>query len=144
MNKPSIFYWIICVILLLWNAFGGFDFIMTQTQNEAYMASYPQEMLDYWYSFPLWVNGVWGLAVFGALIGWILMLLRKKLAVTAFLVSFVGMILTNIYSFFSGGFALQAKHLGAGAAYGFTALIIGLAVFAIWYSRRADRKGYLS
>lgn len=143
MTKPSIWYWIICVLLLLWNCIGGFDFIMTQTQNAEYLADYPPEMLDYWAAFPLWADAAWALAVFGAILGWILMLLRKSLAVPVFVLSFVGFILTQIYVMISGGSAMQVEYLGAGA-YAFTALIFILAVFAIWYARRAKAKGILS
>ena len=142
MNKPSVWYWVICIVLFLWSLMGVVDFVMTQTHNEAYLASYPQEMLDYWFAFPFWVNLAWGVAVFGGLFGWGLMLLRRSLAVPLFILSFLGLIATTFYSFTTGGFAMQAEHGGIVAQI-FTALIILLSIFAIWYSRRAKANGTL-
>lgn len=142
MNKPSVWHWVICIVLFLWSLMGVVDFVMTQTHNEAYLASYPQEMLDYWFAFPFWVNLAWGVAVFGGLFGWGLMILRRSLAVPLFILSFLGLIATTLYSFTTGGFAMQAEHGGIVAQI-FTALIILLSIFAIWFSRRAKAKGTL-
>ena len=142
MKKPSVWYWVICIVLFLWSLMGVVDFVMTQTHNEAYLASYPQEMLDYWFAFPFWVNLAWGVAVFGGLFGWGLMLLRRSWAVPLFILSLLGMIVTNIYYFTTGGFAMQAEHGGIVAQI-FTVVIILLSIFAIWYSRRARANGIL-
>ena len=143
MTKPSLLYWIVAALLLLWNGYGVYDFTMTQLQNEAHLAAYPDALVDYWRDFPLWVNASWGLAVWGAFIGAILLLLRKRLAVTAFTASFVGFVLTTLYSIMSGGMALQAEYMGA-AAHVFTIVIFGLAVFSIWWSMRARKRGIIN
>lgn len=136
MKKPSLWYWVICVLLLLWSFGGAYDYIMTRTQNEAYMGQYPQEMLDYWYNMPMLLDFTWPLAVWLGVLGWVLMLMRRNLAVPVFMISFVAMIINFGYMAATGGLALQAEMMGA-ASYGFTGLIILLGVFAIWYSRRA-------
>lgn len=43
--STPIHLWIIAVIALLWSAMGAFDYLMTQTQNEAYMGQFTQEQL---------------------------------------------------------------------------------------------------
>lgn len=142
MRKPSIWYWVICSLMLLWSVIGVVDFTMTQIQNEAYLASYPQELLDHWFSYPLWVNAVWGVAVTGGLLGWGLMLLRRSLAVLVFILSLVAMLATFAYSFATGGMALQAEYGGLVAQL-MTGLIVLLSIFAIWFARRARSKGTL-
>ena len=57
--------WVIGVVTLLFNAGGAFDYVMTQTQNEAYMAQFSEAELAYFYSFPAWVQGSWAVAVWG-------------------------------------------------------------------------------
>lgn len=142
MKKPSIWYWIICVLGVLWSSGGAYDYTMTRTQNADYMAQFPPDLLEYFYNMPLLMDFTWPLAVWGGLLGWILMLARKKWAVPVFLVSFVAMIINFGYMLFDGGMALQAQHMGA-FSYIFTALIVLLGVFALWFSHRAKANGTL-
>ena len=82
------------LVSLAWNAFGGVDYTMTRTRNMAYLdAAMPgsaQGVMAYVDSFPLWVQIGWGLGVWGAIAGSILLLIRSRWAVTAFAVSLVG------------------------------------------------------
>ena len=57
--------WVIGVLTLLWNAMGAFDYLMTQTQNEAYMSEFTPEQLEFFYNFPSWMVAFWALAVWG-------------------------------------------------------------------------------
>lgn len=142
MKKPSIWYWVICVLLLLWSSFGALDYVMTRTQNEAYMSQYPQELLDYWSNMPLLLDFTWPLAVWSGLLGWVFMLLRRSWAVPVLIFSFVCMIVNFGYMAINGGLALQAEMMGT-STYAFTGMIILLGVFGIWYSRRAKADGLL-
>ena len=38
--------WVVGIISLLWNAMGAFDYLMSQTRNEQYMAAFTPEQLD--------------------------------------------------------------------------------------------------
>ncbi|MGB3455834.1 MAG: hypothetical protein WBG08_01150 [Litorimonas sp.] len=143
MNKPSIWYWVIGVLGLLWNFGGAYDYVMTRTANPAYMAQYPQELLDYWYDMPVLMDITWPLAVWGGVLGWILMLWRRKWAVPVFIVSLVAMIVNFGYTAIDGGLAMQAEFMGP-FAYVFTGLIVLGALFAVWFSRREAAKGTLS
>ena len=58
--------WVIGVLTLLWNAMGAFDYLMTQTQNEAYMSEFTPEQLEFFYNFPTWMVAFWALAVWVA------------------------------------------------------------------------------
>ena len=42
-QSTPVHLWIIGVIALLWNAMGAYDYLMTQTQNEAYMSNFTPE-----------------------------------------------------------------------------------------------------
>ncbi len=92
MNKPSIWYWVICVLGLLWSIGGGYDYLMVVTENAEYMGKIPAETLDYYNSFPNWLMWPWAIAIWGSVLGWLLMLLRKKLAVPVFLLALLGLI----------------------------------------------------
>lgn len=91
--------WAVGGISLLWNAFGGYDFIMTTTQGAAYMTAsgFDQPMIDYYMAMPTWMYGPWILGVWGAVAGSVLLLLRNRLAVWAFGLSLIGAVVSLIY-----------------------------------------------
>jgi hypothetical protein len=133
-------FWILAVLALLWNAMGAFDYLMTQTGNEAYLSSFTPEQLAYFNSFPAWAVSAWAIAVWGAVLGCILLLLRKKAAVPVFLVSFVAMVLTTIYNFLlSDGL----EYMGGAFELMFSALIFFVAL-ALWrWSAKLAARGVL-
>ena len=83
--------WAVGVISLLWNAVGAFDYTMTKLKNADYMAAFTADQQAYFYSFPLWANIGWALGVWGSILGSILILMRSRHAVTAFLISLIGL-----------------------------------------------------
>jgi hypothetical protein len=133
--------WLIGILGTLWNLMGAYDYLMTQTQNEAYMSSFTPEQLEYFYNFPSWAVAFWALAVWGALLGTILLLLRKRLAVPVLLVSFASMVMTSIYNFvLSNGLEMMG---GVGPLI-FSAVIFVVAL-ALWlYARAMARAGVLT
>jgi len=132
--------WIVGVLSLLWNAMGGFDYTMTQTQNAEYMANFTPEQLEFFYGVPTWFVACWAVAVWGGVLGSLLLLMRKKLAVTVFGFSVVSMIATTVYSY---GIADGMKVMGEGAALAFSAAIFIIAVFLFIYSRKLSDGGVL-
>ena len=91
--------WLVGVLSLLWNAYGGYDFIMTNTQGETYMRSLgmTQPMIDYFNAMPTWMYVPWTLGVWGAIAGSILLLLRMRWAVHAFALSLIGAVTSLIF-----------------------------------------------
>lgn len=132
--------WIIGVVTLLWNAMGAFDYLMTQTRNEGYMGQFTAEQLEYFYGFPVWMEFFWALAVWGAVLGSVLLLLRKGLALPVFAVSFVSMLVTSVYSF---GLSDGAKVSGMTGVI-FSVAIFIVALFLVFYSRKMKERGVLS
>ncbi|MCP5530950.1 MAG: hypothetical protein H7A44_10980 [Opitutaceae bacterium] len=132
--------WVVGVLTLVWNAVGAFDFVMTQTQNEAYMKAFTPEQLEYFYSFPSWVVLCWGIATWGALIGSMLLLLRNRLAHPVFLVSFLAMVITTIHNFvLSDGLQVMG---GIGVVI-FSAVIFVVALLLVIYAKAMRRRGVL-
>ncbi|MGB6231088.1 MAG: hypothetical protein WBF53_13285 [Litorimonas sp.] len=142
MRKPSIWFWIIGVLGLLWNVGGAYDYLMTRTNNADYLSNFPPEMIAYYANMPMLMDVMWPVAVWGGVLGWLLVLLRRRWAVPVFIVSLVAMAVNFVWMATTGGLALQAEAMGAGA-YAFTALIVAFAVFAVWFSRRERAKGTL-
>ena len=132
--------WLIGVVSLLWNAMGALDFVMTQIEQEDYMAAFTPEQLEYFYGFPIWVIVTWAIAVWGSVLGSIFLLLRKTLAVWMFFFSMIAMIITTFHNYvLSDG--LQV--VGDNFSLIFTAVIFVVAVGLYFYSRYMLRKRFL-
>ena len=91
--------WVVGVLSLLWNSVGAFDYLMTQTRNASYLSAFTPEQLAYFQAFPSWVVATWALSVWGGVLGSILLLLRRRLALTVFGVSLVTMLPTFFYNY---------------------------------------------
>lgn len=131
--------WLVGILALLWNAMGAFDYLMTQTENERYMASFTPEQLEFFYGFPAWLVAFWAIAVWGGLAAAVLLLARKRLAKPLFLVSLVAMIVTAIHNF---GLSNGLEIMGTTGAV-FTILIFLIAVGLVAYSSAMAKKGVL-
>lgn len=91
--------WIVGAIATLWNGFGCFDYLMTQTRNAQYLAHFTDPQRAYFDSFPIWVEAAWACGVWGGLIGSLLLLARSRYAVAAFAVSLAGLAVSTVYQY---------------------------------------------
>lgn len=137
-TRRPVHLWLIGLFALVWNAGSAIDYVLTQSANPAYLSNFTTDQLSYFGSFPVWVDVGWAFAVWGGLIGSLLLLLRKKSAVAAFLLSLIGMVMTGVWQFALAPVG-PADIMGT-AAVVMTALIwivaIGLAAYAIDMARR--------
>lgn len=133
--------WIIGILALLWNAFGCYDYLMTETANQAYLAQYPADALAYFESLPAWLTAFWALGVWGGLAGAILLLMRNRYAVWAFGLSFIGCIVSFGYQYLM---TTMPESMTAGAMAYMPWVIILIAAFLLWYSWSEEKKGVLS
>jgi hypothetical protein len=132
--------WLIGVVALLWNSMGAFDYVMTQTRNEAYLSGFTAEQLAYFYSFPAWVDAAWAIAVWGGVLGALLLLLRRRLAVWVFLVSLIAMVSTTFHNYIlSNGMEM----MGDAFSLGFTAVIFLIALALFLYARAMQKRNIL-
>lgn len=132
--------WIVGILATLWNAFGAFDYVMTQTANEAYLSQFSAEERAFFDSFPGWMEAFWALGVWGALIGSLLLLIRSRYAVHAFGLSLVGIVVGMGYQYLAME-APESLTTGAMAVIPWVILAIGVALFV--YARKQAAKGVL-
>ena len=102
-TKPSISFWAISIVFLLWNLAGLAAFLLeavapellTETFNDAQMAQYNSRPGWYMYNFAV--------AVFAGTLAAVLLLLRKKFALVLAVISLVAVIISTVYTVSSGG-----------------------------------------
>jgi len=132
--------WVVGIAALLWNAMGAVDYLMTETKNAAYMGSFTPEQLEYFYSYPAWAISTWAIAVWGGVLGSVLLLLRRRLAFPVFVASFLGLVVTNVYTLIlSPGIEMMG---GAGGLV-FTGVIVLVSILLIVYSNAQAKRGVL-
>jgi len=132
--------WVVGVVSLLWNSVGALDFVMTQTRNKAYMSAFTPEQLNFYYGFPIWVVAAWGIAVWGGVLGSLLLLFRRRQAFHLFLASSVCMVLTYFHNYI---LAHGLKLMGGAAALIFSNVIFIIGVLLLVYARAMRRRGVL-
>ncbi|MGX6646439.1 hypothetical protein ACWCOP_00680 [Maricaulaceae bacterium MS644] len=137
--KTPIWFYLVALVAVLWNAMGVFDYIMTQYRVESYMAAFTEAQLDYFYGFPGWYVAVWATAVFSALGASLLLVVRMKLATPLFALSAVLFVISAVYIF---GFTAALEIMGMGNVV-FSAVIFATLLGLWWFSRMAERRGWL-
>ena len=138
--RPRWYFWVIAVVAILWNAIGALDYVMTQTRNETYMAQFTPEQLEYFYGFPSWAIAAWAVAVWGGVLGALLLLFRRKVAVWFFAVSLAAMLVTSVYNFIlSDGLDV----MGGPLALAMTVAVVVIGVLLLAYSRAMAERGVL-
>ncbi len=140
--KTPLHLWIIGGLTLFWNLVGAADYTLTQMKAPFYLAQFTPEQAAYFDSFPTWVQASWATAVWFAVLGSLLLLLRHGAAVLVFAIAFVAMVATAVHNF-----ALGEVRLNDIA--GPNAIWFSLAIFLIggceWaYARRMRQIGILT
>ena len=137
--------WIVGGISLLWNSFGGADYAMTRTRgaewiNQMMPGVDGTKFMTYIDGFPIWASIGWGLGVWGALAGSLLLLMRSRHAITAFAASLVGAIVGIGYQLAN---PVDIPQMTEGAAGMMGYVIIVIAVALLWYAWRQKAAGVL-
>jgi hypothetical protein len=109
LNKPPIWFWIVSSLALIWNVMGVNQYLMQAYNSDEFRALFTPEQLALIDNTPAWATAAFAIAVFGSVLACLLLLLRKKLAITVFLISLIaivvqmvhGLIIAKTYEFFS-------------------------------------------
>lgn len=139
-NKPSTSFWIVSVLLLLWNLSGAMAYISQVTMTPEDLQALPENQRTLFETIPAWVTSAFAITVWGGVLGSILLLLRKKIATTTLIVSFAAIIVQFSYTFL---IANTLELMGPSSLI-LPCAIIAIGAFGVWYSRNADSKGLLT
>ena len=133
--------WLVGVIAVLFNAIGVFDYVMSMSQGAAYMAraGMTPAQIAHYQEMPGWMTVIWTVGVWGAMLGSVLLLLRKGLAVPVFAVSLAAFLVSLLYTYVltDGGDIMGAQMAIA------SAVITVLLLFFLWYSWLMTKRGVL-
>ena len=138
-QKPNAFFWIIGILALLWNIMGVVAYLGQAYMTDEVLNKLPEADLEWYNNVPAWVTAAFAIAVFAGFIACIGLLLRKKWAVSLFVLSFIGVLVQQIYNFFIQDFVeLTGQRLYM------PIIVVIIAGFLMWYSKGLKEKGILS
>ena len=125
---------------VLWSLAGVGAYIGDVTMSEETLAAMPEAQRALYETRPGWVVGAYAIAVFSALAGAILLVLKKKTATPLLGLSLVAVIVQMGFVLFGMGVIAT---LGVSAAI-FPAIIITLGAAMLWLSMTGQKHGWLS
>jgi hypothetical protein len=138
-NKAPVWFWIVAILLLLWEVMGCYACVSQFRLGAAAMGPVDDWSLKYYAALPGWYNWVYAVATFGGLLGAVALLLRDRRASLLFWVSFVAIVVMFGYAFFATDLI---AHKGLGQVLPFPLFIAAVGGFAIWFAGFAAGKGW--
>jgi len=134
-------FWIVGILLLLWNIYGCFLYIMEMTMSDAeYAKLYGDVMAELRPTTPKWVPAFFAIAVWSGLLASLLLLLRKRWAVPVFILSMIGIVISMSWGIVNADMRAAAGTMGIVMPI----IVGGIGLFQIWWSRRQSALGRLS
>jgi hypothetical protein len=137
--KPPMSYYIIGGLILAWNSIGLLFYYMQVTMTPDLMAAnFTPEQVAFMTGEPTWATAAYAIAVNAGVIGALLLLFRKSLALPFFVASFVAVLLQDLNAFVLmdglGVWGLSGLYLPA--------VVIVICIAEIWYSRSVANRYY--
>jgi hypothetical protein len=127
-------FWVIGLVGLIFNLMGCMNYIsQMNAENVATMPDAYRALIE---SRPAWGTGAFAIAVFGGSLGCILLLLRKSVAFSVFVVALIGVVAAQVPVLGMTDFP-TAVWIGW-----LSQFVVG--AFLIWYSRLATSKGWIT
>ncbi len=126
---------------LVWNIFGVVQFVSTLNGTVGSMMSQglTEAQAKLYLGLPQWMNIAFAIGVFGGVIGSVLLLLKKKLALRVFGVSLAGYIVLYFGDITLGVFeAFGTKQVVI------LSTVLAIAVFLVWFSKRFIKTNQLT
>ena len=133
--------WFIAVTYaaLMWNIIGVFQFIAHLSISDEQLLEMPLERALLISQMPVWVNIAFAVAVTFSLLGNIALIMKKALSLYLFIVSMLGILIQNYYTFFlSDSVAVMGP-----AAIAISAVVFSIGLLLIWLSLKGKNNSWL-
>ena len=140
LRKPRSLFYVISSMALVWNLMGVFNYLGQVLMSDEVLASLPKDQQLLYQDVPAWVTAAFAVAVFSGTLGAVFLLLKKKIASTFFILSFIGIVTQMSY-----GLLLDEKTDNYGPlGLLMPLMIIAIGAYLIWYSKKAKENRWLS
>jgi len=139
-TKLPVWFWVISIIMLLWNLMGVASFFAHAMISEESLQALSEGERNLYGNYPLWTKVVFAIATFSGALGCIALLMRKKWATPVFLVSFITICIQMGHSLFiAGAYDFYGpKHAILPAV----VALVGLGLY--FFSKHAEKQGWIN
>ena len=137
--KMPLWFWIVGVIALLWNAIGVLAYLQQVMMSAEQFAALPDIQQKLLSTQPVWVTAAFAIAVFAGFVASICWLLKKRVAVRLFLLSLLAVIVQFSSYFIIDGYMDFVSSQG----WLMPALILLFAIGVPLIAWQAEKSGFL-
>ncbi|MDP3944442.1 MAG: hypothetical protein Q8Q51_00965 [Lutibacter sp.] len=138
-DKPTSAFWIISVLALLWNIMGVAAYLGQAYMTDEVLKALSEGEQAYYENVPAWVTAAFAIAVFAGAFGCVGLLMRKKWATILFVISIIAVISQSTYNLIIQKFMeVPLQHMI------WSIVVIVIAIFLVWFSSNATKKGWIS
>ena len=137
---PSTNFWIIGGAALVWNLIGLIFYYQEVTLTPEQLESVTEAQRAFMLDKPAWATSAFAIAVTTGVLGSLMLLLRKALAVPMFVISLLAIVVQDLHAF------VLANALDVWGPTGLIlpSLVIVIAIALLVYSRSAKQKNWIS
>jgi hypothetical protein len=128
-------FWVIGVVTLLYNVMGVINYFVQMNADS--LASFPESYRPIIEDRPAWATTAIAIAVFGAALGCLLLLLKKSAASYVFIASLLGVLVSMMHIFGVAGLSSFEVWMGV-------LMQLVVTAFLIWYSKYTQSKGWIN
>lgn len=133
-------FFVVAGVGLLWNLLGVAAYVGQVTMGPDALDALPDAERVLYENVPGWATAAFAIAVNGGALGCLLLLLRKAIATPVLIASLVGVLVQMYHSFF---IANSIEVYGPGGMVMPLSVLV-IAIYLIWYSMDAKKKGYVA
>ena len=127
------------IVLLIWNLMGVLNFVMQWTMTEADILALPENQQIFYAEFTILSKIAFAMGVFGGFLGCVALLAKKKIAMSLFWISFIGIVLQMNHNLgLADGGEMQNYVLGM------SSLLIVLTLLSIYLTKKAISNNWIA
>lgn len=138
-QPPKSYYWIVGIVFL-WDLSGVGAYLSTVMMTPEALAALPDAERELMENAPAWTTGAFAIAVFGGIVGTLLMLMKKAIALPVLIVALAAVAVNMFYTWFMTD---AADVYGAAQAV-LAVVVFAVAAFIVWYANSAKAKGWIT
>ena len=138
-KKPTALFWVIAIVALVWNIFGVLAYLGQAFMTEETLKMLPTAEQELYAATPSWVTAAFAIAVWFGLLGAIALLIKKRFAYPLFLLSLLGVIGQQVYSYFLS----DTLEVYGSQAIIMPVIVLILSIVFVWYSKKSIQEGIL-
>jgi hypothetical protein len=137
-NAPKWFLEV-AIFAIVWNLLGVFAYITQMMMTPEALAILSSEEQALFKNTPAWATAAFAFAVWGGLVGSVLLLLKKQMSKIVLIISLIGILVQMIHSLFiSNNYEVYGP---GGLIMPIMVLLIGVGL--VWLSDKGIKKGWI-